>query len=364
MSPIGTPAPIRVLVVDDSAFMRQSVRRVLDAEPDIEVVDIARDGLEGLLKLEQLRPDVVTMDVEMPRLDGLATLKLLMERLPSPVVMFSSLTAAGTEATVKALSLGAVDFMRKPTAAGHAGISEIAAELVEKVRHAARTRVRTAAAARSAPPPVRSVGPSPVSGERPNKLLVVGSSTGGPRALAELVADLPGQLGAAALLVQHLPAGFTRSLAERLDQASSLGIAEACNGESLMSNRVLLAPGDFHLELTLQRVTLNQGPKRHGVRPSVDVTLESAAAIFGPATLAVILTGMGEDGRDGCRAVKAAGGTVLAEAESTCVVYGMPRAVVEAGLADEIVPLDKMAAAITRHLARLNERTARRPVHA
>lgn len=369
--PRPSSQPIRVLVVDDSALMRQSVRRVLDEATDIEVVDIARDGLEALLKVEKLRPDVVTMDVEMPRLDGISALKLLMDRFPTPVVMFSSLTAEGTEATIKALSLGAVDFMCKPNGQSSTGFSAIASDLATKVRQAATTRVR-----RLITPPSghgipsgdqatpTSVAPISLSGARPQKLVVVGSSTGGPRALSELIQQIPAPLGAAAILVQHLPSGFTRSLAERLDQQSRLTIAEARDGEPLMNDRVLLAPGDFHLKVTPQRTALDQGPRLHGVRPSVDVTLESAAAAFGRAVLAVILTGMGEDGRAGCQAVKAAGGTVLAEAESTCVVYGMPRAVVEAGLADEVVPLSHMGAAVLHHLSALQPRSAGRPVRA
>ncbi|HZR97056.1 MAG TPA: CheB methylesterase domain-containing protein [Chloroflexota bacterium] len=215
-------------------------------------------------------------------------------------------------------------------------------------------RLRTPGAV---PPPLFASRPAP------DRLLVIGSSTGGPRALAELTAGLPGDLPAAALIVQHLPAGFTRSLAERLDQGSALAIGEAREHDLLATGRALVAPGDFHLKLAGCRVALDQGPRRHGVRPSVDTTLEHAAETFGPAVLAVILTGMGEDGTAGARAVKAAGGVVLAEDESTCVVFGMPRSVITAGLADEVVPLDQMAAAIRRHLAALPARVARRAAH-
>jgi two-component system, chemotaxis family, protein-glutamate methylesterase/glutaminase len=423
-------ARIRVLIADDSALMRQSVRRVLESDPEIEVLDAARDGLDALLKVERLQPDVVTLDVEMPRVDGLTALRMLMERSPRPVVMFSSLTAVGTDTTVRALGLGAVDFIQKPSVQHGAGFSTIADELIGKVKRAARARVRrphvTAsprppnAGGSGGPPPPPNAGGSPLyaspdllgsvrsgmtreggevvgfglgSGRRdamsgaggagvaprgmlgvatpalyggggaPDRLLVVGSSTGGPRALAELMAGLPGDLPAAALLVQHLPAGFTRSLAERLDQGSALAVAEAQEHDALVTGRALVAPGDLHLKLGGARVMLDQGPRRHGVRPSVDTTLEDAAEAFGPAVLAVILTGMGEDGTAGARAVKAAGGVVLAEDESTCVVYGMPRSVIAAGLADEVVPLDQMAAAIGRRLAALPARAARRAVH-
>ncbi|HLH26703.1 MAG TPA: chemotaxis response regulator protein-glutamate methylesterase [Chloroflexota bacterium] len=407
----GTPAAalgvaagrrIRVLIADDSALMRQGVRRVLEVDPEIEVLDTARDGLDALLKVEKLQPDVITMDVEMPRVDGLTALRMLMERSPRPVVMFSSLTAAGTETTVRALGLGAVDFIQKPSGQLGTGFSGIAGELIAKVKTAARARVRRPHTPRSPHPPhaagdparprgaagagpafgraaagpagaghSTAAGTGPLaplptlfgSGPAPDRLLVVGSSTGGPRALAELLAGLPGDLPGAALIVQHLPAGFTRSLAERLDQGSALAVAEAQEHDALATGRALVAPGDFHLKLAGCRVTLDQGARRHGVRPSVDTTLEDAAEAFGPAVLAVILTGMGEDGTAGARAVKAAGGVVLAEDESTCVVFGMPRSVIAAGLADEVVPLDQMAAAIRRHLAALPARAARRAIH-
>jgi len=361
----GTARPIRVLVADDSAVLRQAIRRALEADPAIEVVDTARDGLDALLKVERLQPDVVTMDVEMPNLDGLSALRLLMERFPRPVVMFSSLTAEGTDATVRALAAGAVDFVAKPSGQSSVGLSAVAAELVGKVKRAARGRVRRVPQA----PPTRVAPAAPrtrpvMVRPRPERLLVIGSSTGGPRALAELVPALPGDLECAGIIVQHLPAGFTRSLAARLDQSSALAVAEASDNDRLAAGQVLVAPGDYHLTLAGGRVALDQGPRRHGVRPAVDSTLEAAAGAFGPATLAVILTGMGEDGTAGARAVKQAGGRVLAEAESTCVVYGMPRSVIQAGLADEVVPLDQMAAAIGLHLALLRERTTGRWRHA
>jgi two-component system chemotaxis response regulator CheB len=373
--------------VDDSVLMRQAVRRLLSADPGLEVVDIARDGLEALAKAEKLKPDVMTMDVEMPHMDGLSALKMLMERYPVPVVMLSSLTAAGAEATVRALALGAVDFMQKPSANQPGGMSALGDELVAKVKGAARARVRRPLLAmlpkpaRSAPAPQpglgngtglfggnRLAGPAPVQatpalqapGREPDRLLVIGSSTGGPRALAEVVSSLPGDLPCAVLIVQHLPAGFTKSLAERLDQNSALAVAEAKDGDVLSVGRALVAPGDFHLKVVGKRVQLDMGPRRHGVRPSVDTTLETATQSFGQAILTAILTGMGEDGTEGARAVKAAGGLVLAEHESTCVVYGMPRSVVERGLSDQVVPLDQMAEAIVRQLPALRPRFARR----
>ena len=377
---------IRVLVVDDSVLMRQAVRRLLGADPGIEVVDVARDGLEALAKVERLKPDVLTMDVEMPHMDGLSALKMLMERYPLPVVMLSSLTAAGAEATVRALALGAVDFMQKPSANVSGGLTALGPELVAKVKRAAQARVRRPllaprgglGVAPDTPGSQRSFGrasaPPPASGQatpallppgrEPDRLLVIGSSTGGPRALAEVVSGLPADLPCAVLIVQHLPAGFTKSLADRLDHGCALSVAEAKDGDLLSVGRVLVAPGDFHLKVVGRRVRLDMGPRRHGVRPSVDTTLETAAQSFGTAVLTAILTGMGEDGTEGARAVKAAAGLVLTEDESTCVVYGMPRSVVEHGLSDEVIPLDHMAEAIGRHLPTLRPRFPRRQLNA
>jgi two-component system chemotaxis response regulator CheB len=197
-------------------------------------------------------------------------------------------------------------------------------------------------------------------GREPDRLLIIGSSTGGPRALAEVVSSLPGDLPCAVIIVQHLPAGFTKSLADRLNQGSALTVSEAKDGDLLSVGHVLVAPGDFHLKVNGRRVQLDMGARRHGVRPSVDTTLETAAQAWGSSILTTILTGMGEDGTEGARAVKAAGGLVLAEDESTCVVYGMPRSVVENGLSDEVVPLDHMAAAIVRHLPSIRPRHPRR----
>lgn len=343
--------PLRVLIADDSALMRQVIRRILESDPELQVVDTARDGRDALEKIERWQPDVVTMDVEMPGLDGLSALGLVMERSPRPVVMVSSLTAAGTEATVRALALGAVDFVTKPSGLGGAGFAAIADQLIEKIKQAARARVRRPLRSPPSPPPP-AVEARALSARR---LLVIGSSTGGPRALAELFAHLPGDLDCAVLVVQHLPAGFTRSLAERLDHASSLAVAEAQHRDLLVTGRALLAPGDYHLIVTERRVQLEQSPRRHGVRPAVDATLESAARHFGSAVCAVVLTGMGCDGTEGARAVKEAGGVVLAEAESSCVVYGMPRSVIEAGLADDVVPLERMAEAVARHVRGLPE---------
>ncbi len=343
---------IRVLVVDDSAFMRRVISEAIAAEPDMEVAGVAVNGLDALIKVEQLQPDVVTLDVEMPEMDGLTALRHMMSRYPRPVVMLSSLTQAGAVTTIRALTIGAVDFVAKPSGAISLDFGKVREELVHKVRLAARARVKGPA---SHPQPAQ---PKPVSTNRPlpgssafEHLVVIGSSTGGPRALGNVVPHLPNDGRTAYLIVQHMPAGFTRSLAERLDSMSALHVREAEDGDHLAPGTALVAPGDYHLRVTSRgAIQLDQEPKVHGVRPSVDVSLYSVAQHFGARTVTVILTGMGSDGAAGAAAVREAGGTVIAEDESTCVVWGMPRAVTERGVADRVVPLEDVASTIVHCL--------------
>lgn len=343
----------RVLVVDDSAFMRVTLTKLLSEDPELQVVGTARDGIDALEKVETLRPDVITLDVEMPRMDGLEFLRQLMATRPVPVVMLSSLTQEGADTTVEALALGAVDFAGKPQRL--TTIHQISDDLVAKVKRAARARVvQTTPPRRTA---IAEPGPTAISPVRAGargmwqNLLVIGSSTGGPRALRQVLSGLPADLPTPVLIVQHMPPGFTRSLAANLDQCSPLRVREAAAGDVLERGVALVAPGGYHMTPTREGVIrLDQGPTVNGVRPSVDVTLLGTVAVYGGRVLAVVLTGMGHDGLDGAMALKRAGGIVLAEHESTCVVYGMPRSIVEAGLADEVAPIDQMADAILRHL--------------
>lgn len=343
--------PLRVLVVDDSAFMRRVIGEAIASQPDMQLAGVARNGLDALLKVEQLQPDVVTLDVEMPDMDGLTALRHLMARYPRPVVMLSSMTQAGAITTLRALSIGAVDFVAKPSGAVSLDFRRVRDELLQKVRTAASARVRPSVAPTRRPPEPVHAQKSRVYASGFEHLVVIGCSTGGPRALATLVPALPPQTGTAYVIVQHMPAGFTRSLAERLDASSAISVREAAAGDHLEAGTALVAPGDFHLRLTAAgTVGLDQGPRVHGVRPSVDLALQSAAQYFGSRTLAVILTGMGQDGADGAAAVRQAGGSVLAEDQSTCVVWGMPRAVAERGLAERVAPLDRMPDAISAAL--------------
>jgi two-component system chemotaxis response regulator CheB len=339
--------PLRVLVVDDSAFMRRVIGEAISAQPDMTLVGTAHNGLDALLKVEQLQPDVVTLDVEMPEMDGLTALRHLMARYPRPVVMLSSLTQEGAATTLRALSMGAVDFVPKPSGSISLDFHKVRDDLLQKIRVAANARVRTSttAAPRFHPSPVaRARVSSRAAFER---LVVIGSSTGGPRALGTVVPGLQPDGRSAYVVVQHMPAGFTRSLAERLDGSSQLDVREASKGDRLAADTVLVAPGDHHLRLTAAgSVDLDDGPRLHGVRPSVDITLDSVAEHFARRSVVAILTGMGQDGAAGAVRVRQNGGFVLAEDASTCVVWGMPRAVVERGAADRVLPLEDMAEAI------------------
>ena len=337
--------PLRVLVVDDSAFMRLAISRALAEQGTIEVVGVARDGVEALEKARALQPDVITLDVEMPRLDGLQTLAALMRERPVPVVMLSSLTTAGAPATIKALELGAVDFVAKP-APNVAGPQLLRDELTRAVIAAAEARVRPG---RHALPPRHQprVHAEP-PGRRADRVVAIGCSTGGPRALMDVLPRLPGNLPAAVLIVQHMPAGFTRSLAERLNEASAVEVREAAAGDLAVAGRALLAPGGWHMQIDAEgRVALDDGPTMHGVRPAVDRLFRSLPPVFGARCVAAVLTGMGSDGADGAAAIRAAGGRIVTEDATTCVVYGMPRAVAERGLSDLKAPLPTIAAVLT-----------------
>lgn len=363
--------PIRVLVVDDSAFMRKVLTDLLSQDPNVTVVGTARDGLDALDKVETLNPDVVTLDVEMPRLDGLGALQELMRRRPLPVVMVSSLTRAGADVTIRALAAGAVDFVAKPSGSISLDMEKVAQELVAKVRAASRARPRVAEAP-PGPGAVQAAAVTPTAGGveapaagagrppfqrvgRNPRVVVIGCSTGGPGALHQVIPRLPADLPAGVLVVQHMPPGFTRSLAERLNEISPLEVREARPGDAVEPGLVLVAPGNYHMLVGPdRRVHLNQEPTLHGVRPAVDKTLESVAPVFGRHTLAVIMTGMGYDGAKGVAAVRRAGGRAIAEDESTCVVYGMPKVVVETGNADRVAPLGEIGPAIREMVASLD----------
>ncbi len=346
---------IRVLVVDDSAFARFAISKRISTDPEIEVVGQARDGIEALDMARSLQPTVITMDVTMPRMDGMEAVAKIMEQCPTPIVMLSALTREGAEITVQALQLGAVDFFCKPSVVSPVGSAESSEELIHKIKMAAgieKSRLR---------PSPRPNEKSAQKGRKkalhkntngwstPNRVIVFASSTGGPRALAEVLPRLPGNLPAPILAVQHMPAGFTKSLAARLDEASELSVKEAEEGDVIRAGMVLFAPGGKHMTVDSEgRIALNQGPQECGLRPAANVTMESAAGAFGSSVLAVVLTGMGSDGTRGSALIKKAGGEVIVQDEASCVVYGMPKSIVEAGHADAIVPLSDIPAEIVR----------------
>ncbi|MBP8036131.1 MAG: chemotaxis response regulator protein-glutamate methylesterase [Negativicutes bacterium] len=375
---------IKILVVDDSAFMRKVLSDLFKSQPDFEVVDIGRNGAEAVEKVKQHSPDVVTLDVEMPVMDGLTALEQIMAVKPTPVVMVSSLTKAGADATIKALSLGAVDFVAK-SAGSISRIDEIEKDLLQKCREAAgvsgnRLRAtvaavkpvilpeRTAPAApekplmvekvltvdKAAPSMTRTTSVSSVISGVDDWIVAIGTSTGGPRALQEVLTRLPGNLPCPTVIVQHMPPGFTKSLAERLNTLSELTVKEAADNDKLVAGTVYIAPGDFHLTLRRETsgtyVKLNKDPAIGGLRPAVDPMMVSVAETYGTKAVGVILTGMGHDGAKGMKAIKRLQGRTIAEDQSTSVVFGMPKAAIEAGVVDSILPLQQVAEGIVQCL--------------
>ncbi len=338
---------IKVLIVDDSAFARLAISRELKKDGGIEVMDFARNGFEALEKIKQLKPDVVTLDVEMPDLNGLQTLEKIMVQCPTPVVMISSLTGSGTESTIRALEAGAVDFFLKHTLANPVGGGEEADTLRNKIILASKAKVTKREINLPGLPGKVNVPKVIINRQPATFVVIIGSSTGGPKALYQVVPGLPADLPAAVLIVQHMPAGFTGSLANRLDQLSGLAVKEAATGDILYTGVAYVAQGGFHMEIEENGiVSLNQKPAVCGVRPAVDVTMQSLPAVFGSSILGVILTGMGSDGTNGSKLIKQNGGKIIAEDESTCVVWGMPKSVAESGCADLILPLPSIAGAV------------------
>ncbi|MDB4970541.1 MAG: cheB [Myxococcales bacterium] len=337
---------IRVLVTDDSLFMRAAIKKILSADARFEIVGEARDGREAVDKVLALKPDVCTMDFNMPNLDGAAAVREIMRTRPTPVVMLSAHTREGARETFEALAAGAVDFLAKPSGEVSAELMIVGKQLVAKLAAAAQSRpMPMASAPRPAAAP-RITQPRAVGLVGP-RIVVVGVSTGGPAALGRFLPRFPADTSLALLIVQHLPAGFTAPLAERLDSMSAIRVREAADGDRPEAGLALIAPGDRHLEV-LPDGTLrtNEDPEVNGVRPSADVTMRSAALVFGRRVVGVVMTGMGKDGAEGMRSIKQAGGATLVQDEATSVIWGMPRACVDAGCADRVVPLDALADAV------------------
>jgi two-component system chemotaxis response regulator CheB len=341
----ATTTPVRVLVVDDSAYIRKVVKEMLSRSPALEVVGTARDSEEALDLVERLKPDVVTCDLIMPGTDGVDFIQRQMSRRRLPIVIVS-MAGESSERVLSGLDAGAIDFVQKPTALATEKVFDVADELIAKVTAAAGASMREL-------PQVESTRDAIATSTFRNRysVLVVGVSTGGPQGLKSVVARLPADFPIPVAVVLHMPIGYTEAYAKRLDELSALTVIEARDGEEFRPGVVLVAPAGRHLKLQREadgRVIsrLDVRPLDTPHRPAVDVLFQSAAEVYGERVLGVVMSGMGSDGRDGAAWIKARGGHVLTEAEETCVVYGMPRAIVEAGLSDEEVPLDRLSTAI------------------
>ena len=337
-------SPIRVLVVDDSALMRKLIPQILQHDSSIQVVGTAMDGNFGLKKIEELKPEVVTLDLEMPGMGGLEMLKEIMRRHRVPVIVVSSHSTEGASVTLKALALGAFDFVAKPHDVW-ARMPEVASELIAKIKAAVHSRGAKAIPEAVTVPRAAKSFPNPKN--QPTRIIGIGISTGGPNAVQYLLSQLPGNFPGTILVVQHMPEGFTEMFSRRLDEVCNISVKEAQSGDLLLAGRALICPGSRHLKvkrLPLGDVAiLSDEPRMNGHRPSADILLKSLAEEYGPRGIGVLMTGMGDDGALGLGMVKAAGGMTIAQNEESCVVYGMPKAAIERGFATRVVGLEAMA---------------------
>jgi two-component system chemotaxis response regulator CheB len=347
---------IKILVVDDSAFMRKVITDMIESDQQMEVVGVARNGEDAIAKIKLLKPDVVTLDIEMPKMDGLTALRTIMAEMPLPVIMLSSLTKKGAEETLKALDLGAFDFITKPSSLIKVSAPEVKNELIEKIQIASRTKVKAIRNPKPSPQIIQSDTIVPSSSIQANsrfkKIVAIGTSTGGPRALQDVIPFIPSGINASFLIVQHMPPGFTKSLAERLDSMSQIHVKEAENGDVLQQGWAYLAPGDQHLKVTKQNgqfvIKLDNGDRVSGHRPSVDAMLESIVDTNHKNVVGVIMTGMGADGAQGMKKLKDSGGFVIAQDEESCIVFGMPKIAIKLDAVDKVVGLSNIANEIVK----------------
>jgi two-component system chemotaxis response regulator CheB len=336
---------IRVMVVDDSMFMRKVITDLLASNSEIIVVGTARNGEDALDAIPKLKPDVITLDIEMPKMDGLTALKKIMSTKPIPVVMLSALTQEGAEQTFEALDIGAVDYLPKPSGSTSLNLGSVREELIRKIKTASRAKlslyekksVRKAVKKRIEPTNFKS-----------GSVINIGSSTGGPQAVDEVFSRLPRGVPPI-ILVQHMPKYFTKPFAERLDKLSAFDVKEAEEGDRVEAGRALIAPGDFHMVVTnTGKIHLHQGPTVHFLRPTVDEMMLSAAKVYGSRNLGILLTGMGRDGANGMKAIKRRGGQTIAQDEASCVVFGMPKVAIDEGSVDVVLPLYRIPREIVR----------------
>jgi len=341
---------IEVLVVDDSALMRRIISDMINHEANMHVAGTAKDGEELLQKVETLKPDIITLDVEMPKLNGIeALLELKKRKIDTPVIVLSSVSSKGPMLTMQCLEAGAFDFIPKPSGEISLDINKVRDELTEKINMAYEK------ASTAAPEKAASQEPAPLKPGRRKpgacgiNAVVIGASTGGPRALYAVITKLPEDLGVPVFIVQHMPEGFTRAFADRLNSNSRMKVQEAYNLQPIEKNNVYVAPGGSHMEVKADnRIHLNKEASLWGVRPAADRLFSSAAEVYGPGLLSIVLTGMGRDGAKGTEDVKNAGGTTIAEDKSTCAIYGMPKAAFETGMVDLVSPLDKISEEILK----------------
>ncbi len=357
----ASPSRLRsVLVVDDSAFMRKVIVEMITESGTFRVAGTARNGLDALRQIHALEPDIVTLDIEMPELDGLETLGYVMSETPRPVVMLSAAgTAGGTDLTLRALELGAVDFVRKPSGPVSLDLATVRDRLLEALRAASCMNI--GGVGMLARPPLATDRAVRLAGGA-TRVIAIAASTGGPRALAEVVPALPAALDAAVLIVQHMPGGFTRSLAERLDRMSPLNVEEGVHGQVVVHNTVYIAPGGFHMRVVWRGdvpvIALDETAPIWGVRPSADPLFRSVAALFGEAAIGVVLTGMGRDGAEGLRAIRDAGGQAVVQDQMTSTIFGMPQAALATAGADRVVPLGEIAPVVAALAADVAARQA------
>jgi two-component system chemotaxis response regulator CheB len=345
-----TDKKIKVLIIDDSAFARKVIREVLERDSMIEVVGYARDGLDGIEKINELKPDVITLDLIMPDLDGLGVLKILPKENP-PKVIIVSVSGSDSELALEALELGAVDLVKKPTASPTDKLYDLSSELVRKIKtaHIANPKIHNIPEKN---PALIEKFYTPYNG--PTKLVVLGTSTGGPQAITHLFETLPENFPVPLVIALHIPHGYTAPLAERISKNSQLRLVEAFDGMELVPNLAVIVPGGMHLLIKSKNnrlyAVITREPEESLYHPSIDILFQSAAREVGDAVIGVVLTGMGNDGMKGSQAIREAGGWVIAESSSSCVVYGMPRSVIEVGAANEEAPLDKIVSAMVRKL--------------
>ena len=375
----ATGKRIRVLIADDSAFMRKVLQSILIADPQLEVIGEARDGREVVSLTESLKPDVITMDINMPHMDGLQATEVIMSSHPRPIVIVSSESREGANTTLKALELGAIDFVAKPSSGVDLDMNSVRDELLRKLKMASKVRVvRTAvrpkaaqsfAATAAAPAPAAAPAAPAAAAPRPMPaaptplaapagkgngrfpIVVVAASTGGPATLMRFIPLFPKDFPGAVLLVQHMPASFTAQFSQQLGEIAAIRVKEAEPGEIVLPSQLYVCPGSHHLRLSpTGRITLDDGPRISGYRPCADVTLETVSAFAGPMTIAVVLTGMGNDASRGVHAVKTAGGHVIAQDEATCVIFGMPSEAIRTGCVDQVLGIDAIYNAVEKRV--------------